>query len=101
MMAFSTSTFAGIRSSAIQRRRRRRCGPGTNESHTAGVLFAIAPIDASVIGAVAVAVAVGLSTSYAVSDVLGLKQAGSSACHNVSWCRESPRTCQRVAWGRI
>ena len=38
-------------------------------SRTAGVLFAIALLDASIIGAAAV----GLSTSYAVSDVLGLK----------------------------
>ena len=36
---------------------------------TAGVLFALALIDASIIGAAAV----GLSTSYALSDVLGLK----------------------------
>lgn len=38
-------------------------------SKTAGVLFAIALIDASIIGAAAV----GLSTSYALGDVLGLK----------------------------
>jgi NRAMP (natural resistance-associated macrophage protein)-like metal ion transporter len=38
-------------------------------SKAAGVLFALALIDASVIGASAV----GLSTTYAVSDVLGLK----------------------------
>ena len=38
-------------------------------SRTAGDLFAIALIDASVIGAAAV----GLSTAYATSDVLGLK----------------------------
>ena len=36
---------------------------------TAGVLFAVALIDASIIGAAAV----GLSTSYALGDVLGLK----------------------------
>lgn len=36
---------------------------------TAGILFAIALIDASIIGAAAV----GLSTSYALGDVLGLK----------------------------
>jgi NRAMP (natural resistance-associated macrophage protein)-like metal ion transporter len=36
---------------------------------TAGVLFALALIDASIIGAAAV----GLSTSYALGDVLGLK----------------------------
>ena len=38
-------------------------------SHAAGVMFAIALIDASIIGAAAV----GLSTSYAVADVLGVK----------------------------
>ena len=37
--------------------------------HVAGVLFALALIDASIIGAAAV----GLSTSYALGDVLGLK----------------------------
>ncbi|WP_415853469.1 NRAMP family divalent metal transporter [Sinomonas sp. G460-2] len=37
--------------------------------HLAGILFALALIDASIIGAAAV----GLSTSYAVGDVLGLK----------------------------
>lgn len=38
-------------------------------SRTAGILFAIALIDASIIGAAAV----GLSTSYALGDVLGLR----------------------------
>ena len=38
-------------------------------SHVAGVLFALALIDASIIGAAAV----GLATSYALGDVLGLK----------------------------
>jgi Mn2+/Fe2+ NRAMP family transporter len=38
-------------------------------SHTVGDLFAIALIDAAIIGAAAV----GLSTAYATSDVLGLK----------------------------
>ena len=37
--------------------------------HVAGVLFALALIDASIIGAAAV----GLATSYALGDVLGLK----------------------------
>jgi len=44
-------------------------GLGTYVAPIAGVLFAIALIDASIIGAAAV----GLSTSYAISDVLGLK----------------------------
>ncbi|MDQ4502284.1 divalent metal cation transporter [Sinomonas sp. ASV322] len=38
-------------------------------SHLAGILFALALIDASIIGAAAV----GLSTSYALGDVLGLR----------------------------
>ncbi len=44
-------------------------GLGRYVSRAAGVLFAIALIDASIIGASAV----GLSTSYAIGDVLGLK----------------------------
>jgi len=44
-------------------------GLGKYVSKLAGILFALALIDASIIGAAAV----GLSTSYALSDVLGLK----------------------------
>ena len=44
-------------------------GIGRYVSHAAGVLFAIVLLDASLIGASAV----GLSTAYATSDVLGLK----------------------------
>ncbi|MBN9328309.1 MAG: manganese transporter [Cellulomonas sp. 73-145] len=44
-------------------------GLGAYVSPVAGVLFAIALIDASIIGASAV----GLSTSYAIGDVLGLR----------------------------
>jgi len=44
-------------------------GLGKYVGKTAGVLFALALIDASIIGAAAV----GLSTSYALGDVLGLK----------------------------
>ena len=44
-------------------------GLGKYIGKSAGVLFALALIDASIIGAAAV----GLSTSYALSDVLGLK----------------------------
>ena len=44
-------------------------GLGKYVGHLAGILFALALIDASVIGAAAV----GLSTSYALGDVLGLK----------------------------
>jgi NRAMP (natural resistance-associated macrophage protein)-like metal ion transporter len=44
-------------------------GLGTYTSHVAGDLFAIALLDASIIGAAAV----GLATAYATSDVLGSK----------------------------
>ncbi|AMM33570.1 manganese transporter [Sinomonas atrocyanea] len=44
-------------------------GLGSHVGRLAGILFAVALIDASVIGAAAV----GLSTSYALGDVLGLK----------------------------
>ncbi|GAB3806679.1 divalent metal cation transporter [Humibacter antri] len=44
-------------------------GIGKYVGRVAGILFAIALIDASIIGAAAV----GLSTSYALGDVLGLK----------------------------
>ncbi|MDQ1575293.1 MAG: hypothetical protein QOH55_443 [Microbacteriaceae bacterium] len=43
-------------------------GLGANVGKVAGILFAIALIDASIIGAAAI----GLSTSYALGDVLGL-----------------------------
>jgi hypothetical protein len=44
-------------------------GLGTYASHVAGDLFAIALLDASIIGAAAV----GLATAYASADVLGVK----------------------------
>ena len=49
------------------RARRRACRPTRGRS--AGVLFAIALLDASIIGAFAVS----LSTAYAIGDVFGLK----------------------------
>jgi NRAMP (natural resistance-associated macrophage protein)-like metal ion transporter len=70
MMAFSAATFAGRTgfgrfsdAAGIAH------GLGAYVGRTAGVLFAIALIDASVIGAAAV----GLATSYAIGDVLGVK----------------------------
>ncbi|QNK79404.1 NRAMP family divalent metal transporter [Nakamurella sp. PAMC28650] len=70
MFAFATATFAGhpeagnfTDAAGVAQ------GLGKYVSKTAGVLFAIALIDASIIGAAAV----GLSTSYALGDVLGLK----------------------------
>jgi NRAMP (natural resistance-associated macrophage protein)-like metal ion transporter len=70
MMAFSAVAFAGhpeaghfSDAAGIAQ------GLGRNVNKAAGILFAIALIDASIIGAAAV----GLSTSYAIGDVLGLK----------------------------
>jgi len=70
MMAFCAATFAGhpefgnfTDAGGIA------TGLGTYVGRTAGVLFALALIDASIIGASAV----GLSTSYALGDVLGLR----------------------------
>lgn len=70
MIAFTAATFAGhpefgqfTDAAGVAR------GLSKYVSHAAGVLFAIALIDASIIGAAAVA----LSTSYALGDTLGLK----------------------------
>lgn len=70
MMAFATSAFSGhpefgkfTDAGGIA------SGLGHYVSRSAGILFAIALIDASIIGAAAV----GLSTSYAVADVLGVR----------------------------
>jgi Mn2+/Fe2+ NRAMP family transporter len=70
MMAFSTVAFAG-RPEAGQFTDAAgiAAGLGHYVNKAAGVLFAIGLIDASIIGAAAV----GLSTSYAIGDVLGLK----------------------------
>ena len=69
MMAFSAVAFAGTPgqghfTDALGVAQ----GLASYAGHWAGVLFAIALIDASIIGAAAV----GLSTSYALGDVLGL-----------------------------
>jgi Mn2+/Fe2+ NRAMP family transporter len=70
MMAFSAVAFAGrpefghfTDAAGVAQ------GLGHFVNKAAGILFAIGLIDASVIGAAAV----GLSTSYAIGDVLGLK----------------------------
>jgi Mn2+/Fe2+ NRAMP family transporter len=70
MMSFSAMAFAGTAgqghyTDALGVAQ----GVAAAAGHWAGVLFAIALIDASVIGAAAV----GLSTSYALGDVLGLR----------------------------
>ena len=69
MMAFTATAFAGTPgqgnfTDALGVAQ----GLAAYAGHWAGILFAIALIDASIIGAAAV----GLSTSYALGDVLGL-----------------------------
>jgi NRAMP (natural resistance-associated macrophage protein)-like metal ion transporter len=70
MMAFSTQAFAGTKGAGnFTDAQGVAVGLAAYAGHWAGVLFAIALIDASIIGAAAVA----LSTSYALGDVLGLR----------------------------
>ena len=70
LMAFTSAAFAG-HAGAGQFTDAAGVAAGLAHSagRAAGVLFAIGLIDASIIGAAAV----GLSTSYAVGDVLGMK----------------------------
>ncbi len=70
MMAFTAATFAG-RPEAGNFTDALGVAQGLEQyvGKIAGILFAVALIDASIIGAAAV----GLSTSYALGDVLGLK----------------------------
>lgn len=70
LMALSAATFAGRPEAGnFTDAGGVAAGLGQNVGQLAGILFAIALIDASIIGAAAV----GLATSYALSDVLGLK----------------------------
>jgi len=70
MMAFSAQTFAGTRGAGhFTDAGGVASGLAASAGHWVGVLFAIALIDAAIIGAAAVA----LSTSYALGDVLGLR----------------------------
>ena len=69
MFGFSYATFAGHPEFGnFTDAAGTAAGLGKYVSHTAGILFAVALLDASVIGAAAV----GLSTTYAVSDVIGV-----------------------------
>ena len=69
MMAFASAAFAGTPAEGHYTDAMGvAAGLAAHAGHWAGVLFAIALIDASIIGAAAV----GLSTSYALGDVLGL-----------------------------
>ena len=68
MMAFCAAAFAGHpEAGAFTDAAGVASGLGQYVNHAAGILFAIALIDASIIGAAAV----GLSTSYATGDLLG------------------------------
>ena len=70
IIAFTSSTFAGhTESGNFTDAAGIAHGLEKYVSKTAGVLFAVALVDASIIGAAAVS----LSTSYALGDVLGLK----------------------------
>ena len=70
IMCFTASTFAGhVEVGAFSDALGVAKGLEKYVHKSAGVLFAVALIDASIIGAAAV----GLSTSYALGDVLGLK----------------------------
>ena len=70
MMAFTAAAFAGHEKFGnFQDAGAVAAGLGRYGGRTAGVFFAVALIDASVIGAMAVS----LSTAYAISDVLSLR----------------------------
>lgn len=70
IMSFTAATFSGRHEfGAFSDALGVAAGLGKYVAPVAGVLFAIALIDASIIGAAAV----GLSTSYAISDVLKVK----------------------------
>jgi NRAMP (natural resistance-associated macrophage protein)-like metal ion transporter len=70
MMAFTAATFAGHEEFGnFQDAGAVAAGLGKYVGHTAGAFFAVALIDASVIGAMAVS----LSTAYAIGDVLSLR----------------------------
>jgi len=70
MMAFAAAVFAGkAEFGNFQDAGAVAAGLGKYVSHTAGVFFAVALIDASIIGAMAVS----LSTAYAIGDVFSLR----------------------------
>jgi Mn2+/Fe2+ NRAMP family transporter len=70
MMAFTTTAFAGQPEfGQFTDAGEVAAGLGRYVNHAAGVLFALALVDASIIGAAAVS----LATAYAIGDVLGLR----------------------------
>jgi Mn2+/Fe2+ NRAMP family transporter len=69
LMGATAAAFAGARHGQFTDAAGLAAGLGAYAGHAAGALFAVALLDASMIGAFAVS----LSTAYAVGDVLGLK----------------------------
>jgi Mn2+/Fe2+ NRAMP family transporter len=69
LMGATAAAFAGVRHGQFTDAAGLASGLAAYAGHAAGALFAVALLDASMIGAFAVS----LSTAYAVGDVLGLK----------------------------
>ena len=69
LMGATAAAFAGARHGQFTDAAGLAAGLAAYAGHAAGALFAVALLDASMIGAFAVS----LSTAYAVGDVLGLK----------------------------
>src|SRR5215475_2404974 len=69
LMGATAAAFAGARHGQFTDAAGLAAGLASYAGHAAGALFAVALLDASMIGAFAVS----LSTAYAVGDVLGLK----------------------------
>jgi NRAMP (natural resistance-associated macrophage protein)-like metal ion transporter len=69
LMGATAAAFAGVNHGQFTDSAGLAAGLAAYAGHAAGVIFAIALLDASMIGAFAVS----LSTAYAIGDVLGLK----------------------------
>ncbi len=69
LMGATAAAFAGMRHAQFTDSAGLAAGLAAYAGHAAGVVFAVALLDASMIGAFAVS----LSTAYAIGDVLGLK----------------------------
>ncbi len=69
LMGATAAAFAGVRHGQFTDSAGLAAGLAAYAGHAAGAIFAVALLDASMIGAFAVS----LSTAYAIGDVLGLK----------------------------
>ncbi len=69
LMGATAAAFAGLRNGQFTDASGLAAGLAAYAGHAAGAVFAVALLDASMIGAFAVS----LSTAYAIGDVLGLK----------------------------